>query len=474
MKKTLFKIACLSLILGFGACTQTHDDGADITIEEGDPTLMALSLSFPVPDKTRGEEETGLASESAINTVDVFIYGANRVYLSHTRFLQSDFDITGGKYTGKKLIKTTSGLKFIFVGANLPETVIQKVIDGFHTTALSTEAQYITKEMMVGSGEDAFVMCSKELESKTLATYTPSTDDATDPNLPADNKFDVELVRLAAKVTVAEGKNLERRTPEGTFVGNIEFAVDHFNNKTFLLQGSAPKYADPNWDEPGWKAGDKKKGNDSIKYSNYWDDLAKKPAGTGYQAINQNGTAFAQLAKAYVAENTSEPGILLKGTLTRLIIRGRFKPDYVYVANDQQQLNPPLGYQLQDNRSGDVGTFYLIMNSAGQAYYCLDGAILPGLSDAVKGASDNRVYTYTNGYCYYDLWLNNDEKAPVRYQPLRNEYYACTITAIKALGNPTEELDDPDMTMLEPTTNIAVDMDIMPWTVVPHDYVLGE
>jgi hypothetical protein len=466
----------MSLIIGLAACSKAVDDVPTDNTDNGEPTLMALKLSFPTSEQTRAGEETGLADESAIRTIDILIYGQNRILLDSKHFTSTDFTLQNGSYTATQLIQTTTGLKYVFAAANLPDNLLQSIKAARDVNTLTDDAYTIDRAAIAGADDDAFIMCSSKLTGQTLKSYTPTPEQegVADPQLPRENRFDIQLIRMAAKVTVTEANNLSKVMHNGRLVGDLEFAIDHYNNKSYLIQRSAPDFIDPNWDETGWRTAPDGKTVTSIAESKYWDDLAKKTPGSDYLTVDASGTDFNSLAKTYVSENSSEPGILLKGTLTRLIVRATFLPGKVY-ETDAAATGFPVGYKEVDGPA-TATTFYKITNSAGQAFFTLNKNDVAGLSKAVgatTGAAEE--IEYTDGKCYYSLWLNSHANAgAARYQTLRNQYYACTITGVHAIGSPREELDDLETPMIEPATDISVEIAVKTWDVVTNSYVLGE
>jgi len=68
---------------------------------------------------------------------------------------------------------------------------------------------------------------------------------------------------------------------------------------------------------------------------------------------------------------------------------------------------------------------------------------------------------YTNGICYYNLFLNPDNS----YSVIRNAFYKATVTDILALGNPDPYPQNPEEP-IETATTISVDIQVEPWTMV--------
>jgi hypothetical protein len=176
-----------------------------------------------------------------------------------------------------------------------------------------------------------------------------------------------------------------------------------------------------------------------------------------------------------------------------------FIPDKVWVEDAGNETVPPIGYKevafdaLDPGAGGTLGvaqTFYRITDANGVIYYVLDDEVALGddvtdegtieeditVENGVGGLADElnvtTVEKYLNGVCYYDLLLNT-AKSDTQFQPLRNDYYQCTISSIIALGDNTEALNDPE----EPAavdTKIKVNVNVLHWNVVTDDYVLGK
>ncbi|MDR0961337.1 MAG: Mfa1 family fimbria major subunit [Mediterranea sp.] len=478
MKKNVFKLMCLaSIAWSLAACQNSVDNVNDPIAEEGDPTYMALSLSFPATQTRTEHDGNATADEVKIETVDVFVYSDNRVQAYHKTLPVSEFDYDSStdKYTTKELIQTTAGLKYVFVGVNFPAALVSELDGESASQRLADVGRALDIDALKGGG-DAFIMCNKTLAQNTLVA---TASDVTFATLPGSNKFDIVVTRLASKVSMQEKSGISYDINEGSFTG-LEFALDHINGKSFLLQGSDPNYADPNWTHAGWtdnaegaEATDVP-GPESVVNSGYWDDLVKKTPNGDYKAVVAAGTTP---NVHYLAENTSQPAALLKGTLTRLIVRTKFLPKEVYIADGSNTTIAPVGYAKVTSASQSITapqTFYLVTDNNGFHYYTFDNSLVSGLKTAVEGTVD--PLTYTDGYCYYDLWFNSEEASgnTTQFQSLRNQYYNYTISGFKMLGDNTEALDDPDEPMFEPDTKIAVTLSIEDWELKSKEFTLGE
>jgi hypothetical protein len=93
------------------------------------------------------------------------------------------------------------------------------------------------------------------------------------------------------------------------------------------------------------------------------------------------------------------------------------------------------------------------------------------LADATAYAADNggaAVSTYTDGVCYWNIFLNKAGTGEVR----RNDFYKCNIRRIVKPGQPTDQVTSPDA-QPETNTSITVDINVLDWnTPILDDYDL--
>ena len=70
--------------------------------------------------------------------------------------------------------------------------------------------------------------------------------------------------------------------------------------------------------------------------------------------------------------------------------------------------------------------------------------------------------TYSNGLCYYHIFVNGDAVTPqAPYNIYRNQYFKININSIQAPGEP-----------IKPNSWIGVDIQIIPWEVIEEDHDL--
>jgi hypothetical protein len=268
--------------------------------------------------------------------------------------------------------------------------------------------------------------------------------DDTDPA----NNVSITCQRLVAKVTVETSATLTTGGIPGT-LGDLEFVVNNFNTKIFMLQGAAPDRKDPNWDV--YNAGDF---NDDTNYAPVWNN--KRDGAPG---------SIADYTPRYAAENTSKDK-LRKGD-TRVTVRSTFIPDEItegttgnFTTNDHHSTTTPVTFWAVNPplTGDDAHTRFFFVKSIADAFAAETGAASP--------------VEYTNGYCYWSIYLGKTNIAPNKWDVLRNDYYKCNITKILTPGINHPGEVDPEVTP-DNETNITADINILFWHPVPMaDYEL--
>ena len=443
MKKTILTISAALLALGFSSCS-IENGGVNPEKDGGVPTAMKLSLSFPSNQTKATGDPNATDAESAIQTVDVFIYTSNGTFSSHAHLSASDFtqdtpSASADRYTSTTKIPTTTGAKDVYVGINLPVDVVNSV-KGKSEGALFSEIQTFSRAQLATANN--FIMFSKEVVSSTFVENA---------SLPSNN-LTVKCQRLVAKVTVAASDPLDVTAVPGT-IGNLKFAVNNFNTKLFLMQGAAPDYKDPNWANAAFQATD----FDAAIASDYANILD--------HAVIANPTVN-QYEPRYAAENTSE--LKRKKEITRVTISATFVPSKVMVfTNGSSSSN---GFSVLNNPSTTPATFYVVTPSAMEGSYYFTSAAVADEYAASRGGVAK--VEYTNGICYWHIYLNKDAANTVnRWDVLRNDYYKCIINKISGIGRPTPEITDPETeTTPDVDTNITVSVEVLFWNTIVSNY----
>ena len=447
MKTKFLILAALAATLGFTACKK-DGNGIEISNEEGKATAMQLSLSFPRNVGTRATADPNATNaEAEVKTVDVFIYTGNGTFSSHTPLTAAAFTqgtSTGSadvyEYTATTKIPTTTGAKSVFVGINLPTSVVNAVKNQ-PQSALANAVQTMSRADLTGTS--GFAMFSVAPVTKTFV-------EGDDPA----NEVTVQCQRLVAKVTVETAASLDVAAVPGT-LSNFKFAINNFNTKLFLLQGAGPAYKDPNW--ANYAAGDFTNAVNGGAGDEYVDVLSRaliaNPGITDYKP-------------GYAAENTSEEKG--KGEITRATVRAAFIPNKIttIVSGD---------LTVNDNTNTTPATFYTVTPSVSEGTYFFYNETMANTFATEKGVT---ALEYTNGLSYWHIYLNKDPRSPQtpanRWDVLRNDFYKCNITKISGLGRNTPDIDDPEEKETPNVdTTITVDVEILFWnTPVLSDYVL--
>jgi hypothetical protein len=262
---------------------------------------------------------------------------------------------------------------------------------------------------------------------------------------PANNP-EIPVKRMVAKVTVQMGKPMIQAGVPGK-LSNLSFAIDNFNEYSFLIQTANKK--DPNWANGSYVATDfaHASANDYVLVS---DSLISN---------------VKELHALYASENTSE--YHAKKEITRAIVRGAFIPDtitvyrngnYISSSSTAEGITAPQTFWTVTiyNPSPEMRFFYTKTVADNYKTYITSQSIRTG-----------DVLTYTDGLCYWDIYLNKNV-----WDVYRNDYYRSTITRIVAPGRNTPDIIDyPDLPPAS-ETDITVNVDVLNWTPVAYDYEL--
>jgi len=441
MKKNYFAIAAFAATALFASCDKDNDrKNPD---NPGKATSMKVLLTFPNGHQTRATlDPNATDTEAAVLDVDVFIYyTSSGNFASHAHLPASAFTANGSnsgadvyEYTATTKVSTTTGAKTVFAGINLPSSVVN-ALKNQPINALSTVAQIMSREDLTTNG---FAMFSVQGVNSTFVE---------NENDPA-NKVTLRCQRLVAKVTVETSPTLDVAGVPGT-LDNLNFAIFNFNTKLFMLQGAAEERRDPNWSLLSYVPGD------FIDLDDRYAPILRRVTGV----TPDIKTDYTPL---YAAENTSEGK--RKKEITRALVRATFIPESVTVGTTGNfTVNSAHGVTTPQ-------TFYAVTPSVteGTSYF-----FTQSIANAFAAEKGGTVLEYTNGLCYWDIFLNkqplNDQN---RWDVLRNDFYRCNITRIVAPGRNTPDVPDPEETP-DVDTSITTSIEILFWHTPPvSDYVL--
>jgi len=431
MKKRTILMLTASVLMAGGLASCQKDRQGSGAEEQGDPTTAMLNLSFKKTVSTRATGDSNATDdEIAIKSADVYVYTESGAYLKHQRMAATDFTAgtnTAGAdvWTSSVAIATTTGVKNILVGVNLP-TNTATAMENQSMSAASTVVQTIARDQLNTTvGLPMFSVSAVRQDMQSDASQ---------------NKVIATLQRLVAKVTVEVSPTVVEAGTPGK-IGALTWAINNQNTKYFLIQGRSPSYPDPNWATGSYQSGDYAAATDADYVA-----VADGPQ-----------TPVSDYNAQYALENTSNEK--QQQELTRVTVRATFIPDALVTSYTQGQPADPT--ESDNSASTTVETFYTVTAQAGAKTYYFRNQ-----TDAENYATDKTggttaVKTFTGGVCYWNFFLNLTEQGQV----FRNDYYKANITRIVAPGNNTSDLTTPT-SPVETATNLTVDVDILNWNPI--------
>lgn len=429
MKKNFKSFALMAAFtaVGLSSCSSDDIDGQS-PINEGETTNIALSITSP---KTYGTPQAGTAAESAVSTVDVFVYDAAGFLKDYKNFLASSFTEASGVWTSTTIMPTTTGAKQVYVAINLP-AALAATLSGVTMGTMSNVAQALSVSDVATAG--AFIM-SSDVVAATFAAW-----DGTG-TIPAANAVAVSVKRLASKFTLEEKATLNLANIDGGTLSNVQFAVGQINLSTFVPQKVVANIVqDPNFAAPATAGA----------------GLSGVPATADYIAINGSGVAINALAAKYALENTNDN--TLAGNLTYISVRAGFVPTQV--------MTGAAGSMTLNANANGLGDFYCIRTNVGNVYFNTLADATTYCGDYALNASTD-IIKYTDGLCYYTVYVNKNNT----YNVFRNDFYQAKVDNILGLGDNKEGPVDPDI-KVGVSTNIKVEITVVPWNLETEEFDL--
>lgn len=440
--------------LALASCSKSNDlaDGQPGDSDQNAPDAYA-AFSITIPNST----DAGIAAENAVQTLHVFIYDAKSPYTPTF----AEFTVAQGtlkqatpgssKWVTSKAVRTRQGDKYIFAGINLTPEIVDFInSNGFGSFNYMAFEQSITA---LASSANGFVMFNAAYPAVTPAASLADNEAAANANHLA-----ISVDRVVAKAAVFEGATFV--VNGGGAMTDLKFGWRNLNKKFYLIQDSRDNLIkDYNWSS--FSANDFTWGADAIP-------------------VYTNGAVVSSFS--YATENAfqfiAQTSVVNEATF--LSISGVFAPDKVVTSTVS---DPASGsdFSSVDNPNAAGSTFYVVRTTDGIANYfadptiaqkfatlCQSGALgMPGIAGTYV-LSEN---TYTNGLCYYHVFVNSQAVAPqARYNIYRNQYFKVTINSIQAPGNPLDNFDEGEV--ITPDAWIGVDVEINPWEVIEEDHDL--
>lgn len=525
--KTLITMGVALLILLF-SCKRAQEGLR--TNEIGD-TYATVSLFFGAESFRTQEQDEEINSNSiglwegndAIKTVDVYLVGQEENTPVHSgQYQYKDFIVEVGdaskeaKLTPKKAIKTTAGIKTIYVLVNAPQRMREKLAltdkiaferawqEAYvaHNAKISTSAtgEEYAREAQAGIAslatqdqqKDVIMMSNAENSSITIQPNV-SHDDAKNG---VANQVTVYVKRAAARVIVTtEAENFELRdggVELGT-VCNITYATAQGEKKLYIQQkreGQPTVIKTPAYGVTAISIDDM---DENYDYSDLYNKTRRATISPSTTAITPgiigkvSSPVF--MLEANHKRNTqvgnapsNYDGDFRIGNTPYVLVRAKFKPKQAVLAE-----NNDISELAQD------GTFY-IGTINGRVYVKKEYVINPSKG----GIVGQKHRTYKGGKVLYYAYINPDniDRSKVLNAPIfRNNVYHIHISGIKAIGynwnpifpedpetpnpkNPDPKPNDPNEDPekpLEPNnplpnqdTHMSVAISILKWNV--HSY----
>lgn len=461
MKK--FFIAALAL-LTLAACS--NESVNDEPGKNGVMTTAELTVKQATSPASRAGDPAPSNDEKKINDLTVYIFNSDK-----NLEVIADFDLTE-MAAMKKTISVTTGQHYFLVAANLPKVVgvkptmpvigdLLKDVEEKLMTIVNASLDDITKD---ASAAHFFMTSQGDIVQKNLEA------EVTSGVTPANNKFNLSLGRAMAKVDMNLSSSLVE--PNGTLERTGAYKIEYFvanNPKTmyFFPCYSGTQLLTPNY---------------SSTFVNGTAIAGQTDADDYFPKITtaDNYTSLAALwnatgAQTYAMENSNVTPA--QGETTYILITGQYTPvkwykwDGAAVVEETGTL-PAAGttfYRIgKKNALGRTESYFDEL-----CYQTLDQTAVDNITSTTSTYS---VVEYTNGRCFYNLWLKDKDETTVqgRYTIHRNDFFNITINSINGPGASTPADVIPDPTdPVEVQTTIEATILIMPWNVIEQGGNIG-
>ncbi|WP_163209705.1 Mfa1 family fimbria major subunit [Bacteroides sp. 519] len=423
MKKILF--AAMAATMMFASCSENDET---LPVNTSEETRVGLKLAFPSSGAARADDGSATAEELVVKSVKVFIFnedGTKNVFAD--RDISKDFKaITGEKNAyeliTKSKIATTTGVKHVYVGVNLPDAFATNV-----TKEDDLDTEFATTVAALTSASAGYAMFS------TAVQVTPSLVTEDDASWGTTNLVKVDVERLIAKMTANVASDLANDVAEGSF-GDLSYQL--------AQAGKESMFRITQRDGNG-------KLVTNIAHSGY-------PALSTFKALNVPTLALNAAARTSIFGLEHAGLNLQRQEVTYAVFTAKFTPEFVTEKAGEE-------YKTETAWSGG-DDFYVIETAAGRFFFADETA-------AEEYAADNETAApvfYKGGNCYYPVYLG----AGTTYEFARNQYYNLTVTKFTGLGEPGDENGEPTVPenptkpVVELSTELMVNINIVPWNVI--------
>lgn len=453
----------LTLLVGLGLASCSNDNVEESGINvKGSNTYMNLSINLPGSNKTRALPDDynpagTYEGNDWVNTLDIYMKSADGT-IEAKRFVRADLSTDGSIITPNQPFRTTSGSKTIYVVLNNPAELGTTITEEDELVNITGLAQITTQG---GTDYDLITMTGK-----TASTIYVDPDITQQQVVSGQNRFGVEVERIASRVIVTTEAAEDLYADDGTLIGK-------FTGQTYAVaQGTKKVY----WlGQPDFYT----YGTDYVPVLGTYDEADTYYDYSDLEMANaevipaKDGDNYKSLKGKFLFENTHKEGDVKtseykKGNTAYVLVRTTFEPDPAVIVDQEPLVN---------------GTFYV-----GQS----DGQIYGNKENARQAVQNQKIATYQGGKMIYFAWLNPDNVAkPYNSPVVRNNIYHINITGFKNLGYtwnplfPGSENPDPKPSPEEPEipidpidplspeeTFMTVDVTILDWVVHSYDIEL--
>jgi hypothetical protein len=458
--KQMFRnfVAIAAIAAGMTACSSEE------IVPDVQPAIERANLTIVLNNNDAAtkavKDDNAVAKETAITSIHLFIFNG-AVCEKDTTFTNAgtnpfkpNTNPQGGAEVDNEfkatLYNVSVGAKKIYVGVNLTNTRHTNIATNGVATPIALADLTALGELYPASG--GFPMFSDGTVQPEFTIVQNKM-----------NELSVSVKRLVAKVTVETSSDFENnaggvRTANGATVdAPLTFAMGQVNTKFFPFpMGSTAQPEDPNY---YYKT--------VTPTATYLSDFINDWPTSNFKNVVTSGNAgtIGNFDAAYILENTHTADYKpLRGELTYASVKATFIPAnfHSYAAGaitETANLSPTTAI------TGDLYVFKNVPNNGGAYYYFTDQAQANAYA-AAKGAT---YTTYTDGTCYYTVFLNPTKGNNV----YRNDYYKVKVESIVRLGNSTPDLEDPEIE-LGGTADLEVTITVQEWNKVDQSVELGK
>lgn len=399
--------------LSLVACSDNLDEngqGANGTNPNEGTTYVAFALDFKGAESRVDDGPVeGSTEESSISSAYVIMDNSVIIGTSNT-----DTNADAGYYdaTTEKFLFHTEPGNHTFLAVVNPETIpTADNVSTYFTEAITTTPTTI-------AAENNFMMSS--VEEKTFAIADNVTEQ--DALNGTSNNFEIEVERVSAKVTVTAASEDITGDAGGTISGTV-FNLRQGADKTLRMGGAYIADNTYSWEQ---------------------EDVEVEIAATNAYQTADPVYCLDNIQNAYTQDVT-----------TYITLKTSFIPENV--------VNPTTG-AIEANTENAPKTFFVVTEGdlAGNYILAVDdaGSAPDPLPEGVTALSA----AYTNGECWFGpIWIGQEEPGESPTAPvIRNTWYNLEITSITLPGSPTEPepIEDEE---LEPETNVAITLSVLPW-----------